>query len=647
LKLPIRVTLLTGSFLLLVALSAILAFTFQRVVALSIEANTAIREVQETNKLASKISAVLLRQHNLCHGYYLLSSPDTGNRFAKLSFVLSENYLQLEKTSRNLRDMQKISELKSEHYRFENIAMRLFVAKDAGRDEEAAQALSEMDSRLDSLAAGLSALSDLSVVRSDEIVEELQTSLFNYAWVMGIIVVLTMLGAVGNVILIRQTVLKPTKRLIKGTEKVASGDLDFALSLKIRNELGDLARSFDAMLERLRGNRDEILHKTEALEALNKEIVALNENLEHMVDERTKALRESELYLERIIYGAPVSIAIFDKKGICRDCNEAFLRLTAAGDRDSVIGSAEIGNTPALSDRELVIAFGGALKGENRRTDSIGHEVGTRHRWYVHNLSPTIDSEGEVINVILFSEDVTEQKLARDALQAKNKELESFVYTVSHDLKSPLFSVSGLVRMLESELGSTKTAVQQQYMGRIISNLNNMEQMINDLLELSRLGVPVANFQKLKLNEVVRAAWLGEKVRYEEKNVEVQVANLPEIYADDRQISQLFSNIIGNAFKYKHPTRTLRIDVGYFNEPDFHHFVIEDNGVGIDPKISHMIFDVFFRGDSKNVDGTGVGLSIAKKIVENHGGRIWVESEPEDGSSFHFTLAKGPDRDII
>jgi PAS domain S-box-containing protein len=647
LKLPIKVTLLTGSFLLLVVLCAILAFTFQRVVTLSNEAKTAIREVQETSTLASKISSILLRQFNLCYGYYLLSSPDAGRRFVKLSFMLSENYLQLEMTSRSLHDLQKVHELKRGHYNFENIAMQLFVAKDSGRQEEAAQALSEMDRQLDSLATGLSALGDLSVVRSTEILEELQSSLLDYAWVMGVIVVLTMLGVVGNVILIRHTVLKPTRRLIEGTERVASGDLDFEPSLKIKNELGDLARSFDVMLERLRGNRDEILHKTEALEALNKEIVALNESLEHKVEERTKALKESEIYLERIIYGAPVGIAIFDKRGICRDCNDAFLRLIGTRDRDSVIGSAQVGKTPALSDRELVIAFRGALKGENRRTDSIGHEVGNNHRWYVHNLSPTIDSEGEVINIILFSEDVTEQKLSRDALHAKNKELESFVYTVSHDLKSPLFSVSGLVRMLESELGKSKTAAHQQYMGRIVSNLNNMEQMINDLLELSRLGAPVADFQKIKLNELVRAAWLGEKVRYEEKDAEVEVAVMPEIYADERRISQLFSNILSNAFKYKHPARKLRINIGYVDEPDYHHFIIEDNGIGIDQKISGKIFDVFFRGNADNVDGTGVGLSIAKKIVENHGGRIWAESEPGVGSKFHFTLAKRSENETI
>lgn len=639
----IRVPLLAGLAALIVILALTLTYTVQRMVTLSNNMKLGIQDMQDTNELATGISTILLKQYNLCKNYSLKANPSVKEEFISLSFSVSERYLQLEKVSSNVRELQKINELKSEHYRFETIAMGLFEARDKEDSKSTEKSLADLDEQLDSLATKLKSLNDVSIIRSNEIADEFQASLFNHAWMIGVVVAITLLGSILYFVIVRHAVLKPTGVLIDGTKKVAAGELSFDIDLSVKNELGDLAQSFNTMLDRLRKNRAEITDKTEALEKLNSEITALNETLERKVEERTKALKKSEVYLERIIYGAPVSIAIFDGDGICRDFNDAFIRFIGIENKDGIGGSVKIGETLALSDREFVIAFQGAMQGENRRTGSIGHVVFNRQRWYVHNFFPAYDVRGEVGNIILFSEDVTEQKKAWEIVQEKNKELESFVYTVSHDLKSPLFSVSGMIRMLESDLGDQKSPAQQRYMERILANIGNMEQMINDLLELSRIGSPHATLQNVALNKLLHKVWLGEKVRYGSDDVQFEVDELPEALVDDRQIAQLFSNLIGNAFKYSDTSRPLQIKISYSNEGDYHRFTVEDNGIGINPEIFPNIFDVFFRDAPKEVEGTGVGLAISKKIIENHGGKIWVESTPGLGTKFHFTLAKRPD----
>lgn len=643
-RLSIRLLMVTGFLLVPVIFVAAVTYLVQNTISLAGGVQDAAETMQTNSRLSAEVSAVMLRQYFLSQHYHLHQRQEDKEEFIELSFAVYEKFHQLEESSTGVRELQEINELKTEHFRFENLAMRLFAARDLGREEEALGTLVELNSRVESIGESLRALNEVGISRSADIASDLQGSLVGYGLVSGGIIFGAAVISVLFLFAVRRTVLTPTRELIRATERVTEGRFDTAVELKVRNELGTLARSFNLMVARLRVNRSEISEKAAALERLNSEITALNATLEQKVEERTRALAESKSFLQRIIYGSPVSIAIFDREGVCSDCNEAFLRLVGAGDKDAVVGGARLSSSPSLSDEALGIAFRGALAGESRRTNPVRHEPPGGVRWFVHNFFPTFDLEGSLHGVILFSEDVTEQKLARDRVQAKNKELESFVYTVSHDLKSPLFSVSGMVQILESEMGDAPNPALRKLMGRIVANLGHMEQMINDLLELSRVGIAGADFEPLDLGSLVRTIVLEERARCGSEGVEVEVEELPELVADERQIEQLFGNLIGNAFKYRDQSRPLVVKIFWVDEGDSYHFTVADNGVGLDPAIRDQIFDVFFRVASADVEGTGVGLAIAKKVVENHGGRMWVASEPVKGAAFHFTLLKSPDR---
>ena len=643
-RFSIRLILLTGSAALLIVLLALLIVTVQRTVDLYSRVQTAMESMQVTNQVSYEITEMLLRQYSLSQQHHLQKQIESKDQFVELNFKIYEKYIELQRTSDNINDLLEINELKQGHFKFENIAMRLFAADDLGQSTEAESALAEIDDQMDALGRKLGNLTDIGLRRSAEIAEDLRNSMVGHGMAIGAIIILTMLGSIAFAVLVRFTVLQPTKKLISGTEQVAAGNFDFRINVGVRNELGTLANSFNHMLERLRLSSEEISVKTAALENLNREITALNQTLERKVEERTRALRESELYLQRIIYGSPVSIAIFDKEGICTDCNDAFLKLIGAERRIEIIKKLHLGESPGLGDQSLRIALEGVLSGEKRRTEPVSHESFGQQRWFVHNLFPSFSLSNELERVILFSEDVTEQKLARDAIQAKNEELESFVFIVSHDLKSPIFTVAGLISMLESELGDEPTEQQRRLMGKITNNLNSMESMINDLLELSRVGLKQASFRDLDLSALVRAVELEERVRLGAEDIEVSTGDLPNLRADEQQITQLFRNLISNAIKYRKPAGKLVIRISGEEENGKCHFVINDNGIGIAEEHIDKVFDVFFRIKMDNdVEGTGVGLAIAKKVIENHGGEIWVDSVVGEGSSFHFTLMKSPD----
>jgi PAS domain S-box-containing protein len=636
----LRIALVTSVTILLLVLATLFAFTVQQTWTLSNRLRTSLASMETTGRLCAEITSNLLRQYSLAKHYFEFGAPNDKQEFLELSFKIYRKYYALEKSSVETQELQQISGVKGEQFHFENLAMRVFVAAETGHQDEAADLMLQLDTQANFLGERLKVLNDIAGRRILEAGVSLDRALGDFSLAIGAILFSTIIGTILFLLLARRNVLKPTSELIRGTREVAAGNLDLVIDVKVRNELGMLAESFNEMVRRLNASREETRLKAEELERLNREITALNETLEQNVEERTAALRESEAFLQQLIYKSPVGIAIFDHKGICTDCNEAFLRLLGEEERNSVLGASFLGKSGKLTGRDMYIAFSGALRGEGRRTEPIHHEVYGKTRWYVHNFFPISGTSGEPDKVILFSDDVTEEKLARDRIHAKNIELEGFVYTVSHDLKSPLFSLIGLLRLLESKYQGSRDEDLSLLMGRIVGNLNKMEQMITDLLELSRVGIRKADFRELDFNQIVSGILLEEKVRSGGEGVEFDVARLPKMTADEAQITSLFQNLINNAFKYRDPDRTLKVGIGCEEHDGFILFTVEDNGIGIDDDLTGKIFDVFFSTAGGGIEGSGVGLAIAKKIVEVHGGRIWVESKKGRGSSFRFTIAR-------
>jgi signal transduction histidine kinase len=228
----------------------------------------------------------------------------------------------------------------------------------------------------------------------------------------------------------------------------------------------------------------------------------------------------------------------------------------------------------------------------------------------------------------------------------KNLEMESFLYTVSHDLKSPLFAIQGFINLVLEEIKGSLSEKSAHYFERMHSNIRKMNKLINDLLELSRIGritgeaadIDMRNFfgdMKEALKEILKAKKIDLKVKVSGKGV---------LRADPNRVKQIFDNLVGNAIKYIGTGKTKRIElVSDDTGPEVIRFSVKDNGIGIDPKFHEKIFEVFFRvgKESGAEEGTGVGLTSVKKIVENMGGRIWLRSALGEGSEFFIEVPSG------
>lgn len=227
-------------------------------------------------------------------------------------------------------------------------------------------------------------------------------------------------------------------------------------------------------------------------------------------------------------------------------------------------------------------------------------------------------------------------------LKAANDELENFVYTVSHDLKSPIVSIQGFASILLQEFTTDLNEEARHFLSRIQFNANRMEKLIRDLLELSRIGRVVNPFELVDSRQIVLEAQNELIYQIQEQKIELRVAvDLPPVFCDRNRLVQVFSNLIGNAVKYIGQPETPLIEVGWEPVENAIQFFVRDNGIGIERQYFEKIFGLFqilnpAEGDEKI--GTGVGLTIVKRIVENHGGRIWVDSEKGHGATFYFTI---------
>jgi PAS domain S-box-containing protein len=227
-------------------------------------------------------------------------------------------------------------------------------------------------------------------------------------------------------------------------------------------------------------------------------------------------------------------------------------------------------------------------------------------------------------------------------LKSANEELENFVYTVSHDLKSPIVSIQGFASILLQDFAVEFNEEVRHFLNRIQFNANQMEKLIRDLLELSRIGRVVNPFEMVDSRQIVLEAQSELIYQLQENKIELRIAaDLPQIFGDRNRLVQVFTNLIGNAVKYIGQPPAPLIEVGWQPTENSTQFFVRDNGIGIERQYFEKIFGLFQilnpeEGDEKI--GTGVGLTIVKRIVENHGGRIWVESEKGNGATFYFTI---------
>jgi light-regulated signal transduction histidine kinase (bacteriophytochrome) len=258
--------------------------------------------------------------------------------------------------------------------------------------------------------------------------------------------------------------------------------------------------------------------------------------------------------------------------------------------------------------------------------------------WARTSKVPLVDREGRVVGVLGTFEDITERKRAQEELERSNRELEQFAYVASHDLQEPLRMVSSFVQLLARRYEGVLDEDGRSYVEFAVDGAQRAQQLIDDLLRLSRVGTRGQELRPVRADAALDQALANLSLAVLESGATVEREPLPVVIADEGQLTQVFQNLVGNAVKFRGdaPPRirvsAARGEIGWV-------LSVADNGIGIDPRFHDRVFAIFQRLHTrKEYPGTGIGLALVRKIVERHGGRSWVESAPGAGATFRFTL---------
>jgi len=268
--------------------------------------------------------------------------------------------------------------------------------------------------------------------------------------------------------------------------------------------------------------------------------------------------------------------------------------------------------------------------------------------WVDLSVALACDASGVPQYEIALFDDITERKKAEAALREaheelkrSNAELEQFAYVASHDLQEPLRMVSSYTQLLMRRYGDKLDGDAREFTAFIVDGATRMKQLIEDLLAYSRVGTRDKNFKPVDAGSSLGRALTNLRAAIQDSGATVTHDPLPTIPCDEVQVAQLFQNLIGNALKFRKPDAAPAVHVGAADQGAEWEFMVRDNGIGIEPQYFQRIFMVFQRlHDKGEYPGTGIGLAIVKKVVERHGGRIWVQSQPGAGTTFHFTMPK-------
>ena len=385
------------------------------------------------------------------------------------------------------------------------------------------------------------------------------------------------------------------------------------------------------------------------------ELRNINAHLEELVVERTRALAASQDFLQTVIDATPEVTMVIDRDFRVVMANRAAMAAARGDDpQTSCLMCYQVSHhrempCDGLKDPcplELVFATKKPALVNHIHYDAEGKEV------FIEILaSPIFDEAGEVIQIVEACRDVTDRTLAQrerekavDELEARNAELERFAYTVSHDLKSPLITINGFLGLLEQDIEQGDFDQMGEKMTRVTSAADKMHHLLDDVLELSRVGRLVNPPEPVPMDELVHAALELLSGRIAERGVHIAVApDLPVLHGDRFRLQEVVQNLIENAVKYTSDQSDPCIEVGARCDNGETVCYVQDNGLGVEPRFHEKIFGLFDKLD-RNSDGTGVGLALARRIVEVHGGRVWVESEGKGrGSTFCFTLAPKED----
>jgi PAS domain S-box-containing protein len=390
---------------------------------------------------------------------------------------------------------------------------------------------------------------------------------------------------------------------------------------------------------------------------------SLNAELERNMAERIEAeqsLRQNRELLNAVIEGTSDAVFAKDTKGRYLLFNSAAARMTgkstatALGNDDTFLFPSDEARAVMERDREIMAS------GEIRNleyemlTSYSGEKIVVQA-----TKGPLRDENGCIAGVFGISRDVTKARRAEDEIRKLNAELdlrvtertarlqaaiqeqESFSYSVSHDLRAPLRHINSYSAILEEECGECLSSQARGYLERIRTSSRNMGKLIDDLLELSRIGRSELQKTTVDLSELAQSILFRLQESEPRRGAEFVVTPGLTAHGDRILLQQALENLLGNAWKYTRPRELARIEVGMIEKAGEEVYFVRDNGVGFDMEYRDQLFGAFQRLHGAEFEGTGIGLATVKRIVKRHGGRVWAEGAVDQGATIYFTLRGG------
>ena len=450
--------------------------------------------------------------------------------------------------------------------------------------------------------------------------KEIRNHIKQYLFIVIFLISLLIFNALLLSSKLQQLISKPILEIAKLAKNVSRGDFTEKADIKSNDELGALAENFNIMISDLQTSRDSLVSAKD--------------------------------YIDNIIKSLIDTLIVTDAEGTIKIINKSALELLGysqheiIGQKISIIFPEEdLPEDERIIDQYISKEF--VSKAEIRYKTKNGEIVPV-------SISSTVlkDTNDNIEGIVFVAQDISDYKraeqLARstEALERSNKELQEFAYVASHDLQEPLRMISSYVQLLKRRYGENLDSNANEFIDFAVDGAERMKKLIQDLLAFSRVGTSGEDFKITSTQKILDEVLSNLELSIKENNVKITHDPLPDLVVDKTQIIQLFQNLITNAIKFS-GDKSPEIHIDVIDNYNEWLFCFNDNGIGIDIKYADQIFVIFQRlhgmGD---YPGTGIGLSIAKRIVERHGGQIWVESEPGGGSSFKFTIPKHKSSEI-